>query len=326
MIEQVLLCGDCTAVPPASIGHTVLGTDPPYSPRVHNGMVRCAAHGARKGVRQRDVGFAALSPELRSYLAGAAGVATRWTLIYSDIEGAGAWAAELRRHVRTVLSVDTEDAPLGGPLPWLRWSMPQLSGDRPPSGGEAIVLGHGPGKMHWGGPGNLVALCHACERGEGKHPTAKPLDQALDLVAWFSDPGDFWYDPCAGRGTFGVACSLLGREYVGFELNPTEAALGSERIEEARHGRLIKRDVERLRRWLASLGISGISGKTQDLADADQAIFGAHFRKGLIWTPPAATPAAPEPDFVCETCGCEISETLALEGALCETCQTVDQL
>jgi hypothetical protein len=269
MIEQALICIDCTTVSPDSIGHTVLGTDPPYSPRVHVGMASCAAHGARKGVRQRDAGFAALSPELRAYLAAASSAASRWTLVYSDIEGAGAWAAELRRHVRTVLCADTEDAPLGGPLPWLRWSMPQLSGDRPPSGGEVVVLGHGPGKMHWGGPGNLVALCHAAERGEGKHPTAKPLDQALDLVAWFSDPGDLWYDPCAGRGTFGVACALLGRDYFGTEVDPKEAALGAARIQEAQQGRLNKRDTERLRRWLTSIG-----------AEAVEAVAGLCFRKG----------------------------------------------
>lgn len=298
MTEQVLICCDCTTIDPRELGPTVLGTDPPYAPRVHSGMASCAAHGKRKGVRQRDAGFAALTPELRAYLADAAAVATGWSLVYSDLEGAGAWAAVLPRHVRTVVLAEADEPP-PWEFPWVRWSMPQLSGDRPCQGSEAIVLGHGPGRMHWGGPGNLMALAHKAERGDDKHPTAKPLDQALDLVAWFSDPGDLWYDPCAGRGTFGVACAMLGRNYFGCEIDSAEAAKGAARIEASRWGELNDRDRERFQRWLASIGIKPANGRaftTQEAADVDQALSGAHFKKGLIWTPPPALEPKPVPE------------------------------
>jgi DNA modification methylase len=69
-----------------------------------------------------------------------------------------------------------------------------------------------------------------CLRGEDKHKAEKPLDQALDLVSWFSDPDDWVFDPFAGRGTFGLACKILGRNYLGVELNPVEAQLAQARI------------------------------------------------------------------------------------------------
>jgi site-specific DNA-methyltransferase (adenine-specific) len=52
-------------------------------------------------------------------------------------------------------------------------------------------------------------------RGEDKHKAEKPLDQALDLVEWFSDEGETVFDPFAGSGTIGLACRILGRSYLG---------------------------------------------------------------------------------------------------------------
>jgi hypothetical protein len=257
--EQVLIHADATTIDLSALGHTVVICDPPYAARVHAGMTSCAAHGTRKGVRQRAAGFQRLSEDLRLTIAEACGLAARWSVVYSDLEGVGAWAACLDRHIRTVVCVpDESDEPiLGRVIPWVRWSMPQLSGDRPTSGAEAVVLAHGPGRKHWGGPGNLVALCHSAERGEDKHPTAKPLDQMLDLVAWFSDPGDLVLDLTAGRATTGVACALLNRDFIGLEWNPdddSEFRKGSERLENARRGRLSKRDQDRFDRWYASIG------------------------------------------------------------------------
>jgi DNA modification methylase len=100
-------------------------------------------------------------------------------------------------------------------------------------------------KPHWHGPGNLTHLAHLCLRGEDKHKTEKPLDQALDLVSWFSDPGDWVFDPFAGRGTFGLACKILGRNYIGVEMNPAEAQLAQARIEAWPNKWVYSRDVER---------------------------------------------------------------------------------
>jgi hypothetical protein len=128
--------------------------------------------------------------------------------------------------------------------------MPQLSGDRPPQGSEALLLfwGYQGGRKSWNGPGNLTHLAHKCLRGEQKHKTEKPLDQALDLVHWFSDPGDLVFDPFAGSGVIGLACRLLDRDYVGCEVDPHWA--GKAAMRAAGHDR--KWDSERIKRWLDS--------------------------------------------------------------------------
>lgn len=262
--ETIGPCRACRKSPMQSIIHgsfldadipefDVLLTDPPYSPHVHAGMASCAAHGKRKGVRQRDAGFASLGDPVRDGIAYLAGQARRWSVVYTDVQGIAAWEAAMVRHVRTVPIVSEPEWSGGGiigAIPWVRWSMPQLSGDRPPSGCEMLVLSHAAGRMHWGGPGNLTHLAHKCLRGQDKHPTEKPLDQALDLVAWFSDPRELVLDPCAGRGTTALACALLGRSCLSFEIDTTEAERGQARLALwTEHRRLSERDTERWHRW-----------------------------------------------------------------------------
>ncbi len=126
--------------------------------------------------------------------------------------------------------------------------MPQLSGDRPPQGFEHVMVYHPKGKKRWNGPGNLTHLAHLAMRGEDKHKCEKPLDQALDLVSWFTDAGDSVFDPFAGHATIGVACRLLGRHYVGFELDPVWAEKAQSRLANP----LTDRDLKRVERWLTS--------------------------------------------------------------------------
>lgn len=240
------------------LGHVecdALITDPPYLPHVHDGMA--SAVGSKPGTRKREAGFAALGAELQAYVASQR--PRRWSLVYTDVQGIGPWEDALGRAVRTIPldgeadDGETDGGAVGG-MPWVRWSQPQLSGDRPCSGSEYLVTAHAPGRMRWNGPGNLTSLRHKCLRGLGKHPTEKPLDQALDLVSWFTDPGELVYDPCAGSGTLGLACALLGRSYLGCELDfafwdAGNARLAAYELEQ----RLSARDEERLNRWLESI-------------------------------------------------------------------------
>ena len=50
-----------------------------------------------------------------------------------------------------------------------------------------------------------------------RHPTQKPLQIALYLIAYLSKAGDVVLDPFAGSGTFLVSSALLGRKYIGVE-------------------------------------------------------------------------------------------------------------
>jgi hypothetical protein len=228
--------------------YDVLITDPPYSPHVHANAASVGVLGGGMGAHARDLGFDALSDELRLMLAFGASGAKRWSVVFSDFEGGHAWreamhAAELE-YIRTV--------------PWVRWSQPQLSGDRPCTGAEAVLLFHRqqvgprggvkPVAKHWNGPGSLTHFSRRAMRGQDKHPTEKPIDLMLDMVSWFSDPGETVLDPCAGSGTTVVACRLLERGCVAFERDKVWAAAAGQRA----HGPLSDRDRLRAREWCES--------------------------------------------------------------------------
>jgi DNA modification methylase len=141
--------------------------DPPYAAKVHSSAISAGTGGA--GVRKRDLGFGHLTPALMQRIAEYAAQVRRWSVVFTDVESVHLWIAAMQaqgvEYVRTV--------------PWVRWSQPQMSGDRPPTGWEAICIFHAPrknqggGKMHWNGPGNRVAY-----RSEDLH-TSDDLDRKV---------------------------------------------------------------------------------------------------------------------------------------------------
>jgi hypothetical protein len=217
----------------------VLIVDPPYSSRVHSNAVSVGTDGKRD-VRKRDLKFGALTPELRECIATAARSVRRWSLVFSDVESIHEWrhAARGAEYIRTV--------------PWIRWSQPQLSGDRPCTGAEAVTIHHAPaaGRKHWNGPGGLTHFSRRSLRGDDKHPTEKPLDLMLDLVSWFSDPGETVIDPCAGAGTTALACQLLGRECIAIELDELDEKWCD--VARARLHTLGLRDLARAVEWVVT--------------------------------------------------------------------------
>lgn len=225
---------DSTTLPPEYIRQfQIQYTDPPYREHVH---ANATSQSRGRGTRKRDLGFESLSRKARRYVAWWASLVSRWSIVYSDVEDPALlrWAVQARgvEYVRT--------------MAWVRWSMPQLSGDRPAQGHEDVLLFHPKGPKRWTGPGNLTHLDHLALRGEDKHKCEKPLDQALDLVSWFTDPGEMVFDGFAGHGTIALACRLLGRGCAGFDTDPSWAAKAHQRAT----GPLQDRDVERIVRWL----------------------------------------------------------------------------
>ncbi len=57
------------------------------------------------------------------------------------------------------------------------------------------------------------------EKRFGKHPTQKPLALLDRILRAASRPGDLVLDPFNGSGTTGVAAALLGRRYIGIDLD-----------------------------------------------------------------------------------------------------------
>jgi modification methylase len=65
--------------------------------------------------------------------------------------------------------------------------------------------------------------------GTGKeHKRAFPLNMATDLISCF--PAQLVLDPYMGSGTTAVACKMLGKNYIGIELNPEYVKIAEERL------------------------------------------------------------------------------------------------
>lgn len=230
--------------------------DPPYSPYVHAHAVSC--HSAGEGPTARDFGFNALSETLMRHIAVAAASVSRWSIVFCDLESTHLWRVEMERlgveYVREVYWPDGALDPM--PQRWTRWSQPQLSGDRPPSGAEATLSFHRadgttragrivPRKKHWNGSGGITHWTAKCLRGEDKGPAEKPLDLALAIVSAYSDPEETVVDLCAGSGTIAQACRVLGRSCLAVEADETTYERARARL----NAPLSDRDRDRLAMW-----------------------------------------------------------------------------
>jgi len=72
------------------------------------------------------------------------------------------------------------------------------------------------------------------------HPCPFPADLIRPLLVSSCPAGGTVLDPFAGSGTTGVACVELGREFLGFEIDPDYCKLANDRIEAARKGITLK--------------------------------------------------------------------------------------
>ncbi|MCS6772869.1 MAG: site-specific DNA-methyltransferase [Thermoflexales bacterium] len=62
------------------------------------------------------------------------------------------------------------------------------------------------------------------------YPTQKPLALLQRIVGLASEPGDLVLDPFCGSGTTLVAAKLLGRCWLGIDINPDAIAIASQRL------------------------------------------------------------------------------------------------
>lgn len=215
--------------PEAFASCDVMICDAPYSAHVHDSAMTSATV-ATGGPRGRDLGFEPLSPELRAKIAEAAAHVRGYSAIFADLEGLHGWREALAEAQAEYIRA----------VPWIRWSQPQITGDRPPSGCELIILAHSqtlgprggarPRAKRWQGPGSLTHFERRAMRGQHKHPTEKPLDLLLDLVCYLSAPGQTVLDLTAGAGTTLQACRLLGRDGIGVELDEEWAQSAGARL------------------------------------------------------------------------------------------------
>jgi len=62
------------------------------------------------------------------------------------------------------------------------------------------------------------------------HPTVKPLKLMSYLITLGSREGDTVLDPFMGSGTTGIACEMLGRKFIGYEIDKSYFEIAKKRI------------------------------------------------------------------------------------------------
>jgi len=68
------------------------------------------------------------------------------------------------------------------------------------------------------------------DEGYIDHPTPKPKRFMMEIVKMFTKEGDLILDPFLGSGSTAIACRLLGRHFIGFEINEKYCHLAARRL------------------------------------------------------------------------------------------------
>jgi site-specific DNA-methyltransferase (adenine-specific) len=82
-------------------------------------------------------------------------------------------------------------------------------------------------------PTNIIEISKDCVP---EHPTQKPVALMEYLINTYTRESEVVLDFTTGSGTTGVAAVQLGRQFLGFEIDPKYCRLANERIEAARKG------------------------------------------------------------------------------------------
>lgn len=84
------------------------------------------------------------------------------------------------------------------------------------------------------------------EKSCGKHPTQKPLGVLARLILASTKAGSWILDPFCGSSTTGIAASLLGRRYLGLEIEEEFLSMSKMRREEIENLNVRLQYLERL--------------------------------------------------------------------------------
>lgn len=204
-----LYLADCKAVLPTLAGIDVTVTDPPY------GVNLGARTGSSRYQNEKYASFedtpdyitAECAPaivrclELAPRLAMTPGNKCMW--LYPQPDDVGVW-------------VNPASTNRG------RWGF---------SFANAFIFYYGKDPHNIGRGMRPNSLTGGCDRSEVvDHPCPKPLPFAKWLVERASLAGETVLDPFMGSGTTGVACAILGRRFVGIEVDPAYFATACARI------------------------------------------------------------------------------------------------
>lgn len=80
-----------------------------------------------------------------------------------------------------------------------------------------------------GKPENVITAGFSSNEG-GLHPTQKPVALMRALIDLTTQEGQLVIDPFSGSGSTLVAAKELGRDYIGFELDPSYVETSLKRL------------------------------------------------------------------------------------------------
>lgn len=216
---------------PGMVDHVV--ADCPYSAKTHSGhdavpdaerraqqRAHPDSHGG--GGNRRAIPYAAWSPETVGEFVGAFSAVTRgWMVSITDNVLAPAWAKAMEEGGRYVFA----------PLPYVHvGGRVRLSGDGPSSWTCWLVVSRPRTAefSRWGTLPGAYILNGGHERLD--LPGGKPLSIMEALVRDYTREGDLVCDPCCGAGTTLLAAKLLGRRFVGGDIDSSHVEIARERL------------------------------------------------------------------------------------------------
>lgn len=220
--NATLYHGDCLDILPTLDKVDAVVTDPPYSDNTH----KMAKPNQGGGHERRLIQFPALPDDGFVHICEMLlNLSLGWVVMTCD-----------HQHAPLMFGRD-EFIRLGA---WVKPNpMPQVSGDRPGQGHEAVLILHSgmsPKKWNRGGGAGIWRFN---VQGTAQIPTQKPLSLLQAFVSDFTNTDQLILDPFMGSGTTGVACATLGRKFIGIEIERKYFDIACERIEAAHsQGRL----------------------------------------------------------------------------------------
>ncbi|MBO4599071.1 MAG: site-specific DNA-methyltransferase [Bacteroidaceae bacterium] len=105
------------------------------------------------------------------------------------------------------------------------------------------------------------------EKSCGKHPTQKPLSLLVRLIQASTKNNAWILDPFSGSATTGIAANLLGRRYLGLELEEDFLSMSRARREELENITIFNNYLERLAKHIQSSDVLSISESTDVIYD-----------------------------------------------------------